>query len=320
MPSAWFKLAFYVCNGWGRRCPHATFDSWVSCDRYVAASVALDGFARGRPTPCRSAAFFARKELSRLLRKAPVQADFLFAGLDPDRDYGDASTSITSSGGGAHDGVRAHSSVGGDSDAGDGSGGGGAEAVVPRLFWLDRTGSSVELPVYGAAGPGAPMALALLDAAIGHGKGHGHSDGKRVTRRRGGGAVGPLGRVQRDGSRVVRKSGGDAKSADQEDHDHNHGGGDGGSIIDNGSGGSVDESDHDHESDLALDEALVLVRRCVRQLRGRCTAAAGGGGGDGGGGGQWHVHVVDGSGRGVRLALVLRGDGTEDVYCDCALQ
>jgi len=126
----------------------------------------------GRSPHTKSAAHFTRRELARLLRRSPVQADFLLAGVDTEQ--------------GSKEGV-VHARVGVNSEAdlsdldGDSSAtgstsetnsehrqeptahpkGGNEPKVIPRLYWLDRAGGCAELP-YASHGPAAPM----VDAAM----------------------------------------------------------------------------------------------------------------------------------------------------------
>ena len=109
---------------------------------YVARSLALDSIIRGRPSATSSAAHFIRRELARLLRRAPVQADFLLAGVDVSSPW------ALRSDGSAADGGDDESLL--------------ASSSKPQLHWIDRTGSEVQLE-YAVQGPGAAMLLALLD-------------------------------------------------------------------------------------------------------------------------------------------------------------
>ncbi len=95
---------------------------------YIARNVALQEIVHGRPVTTRETAHFMRHEVARLLRRAPVQADFLLVGVD------DSSSRIDT-----HD-----------------------SACIPQLHWIDRAGAACELK-YGAQGPAAAMVVATLD-------------------------------------------------------------------------------------------------------------------------------------------------------------
>ena len=119
----------------------------------------------GRPPRTPSAAHFARRELARLLRRSPVQADFLLAGVDDDYDEFDKFDVIAEDEGkqGSRSSSSSSSSSGADrrtlpiqrsSLACD-------RVVTPQLFWLDRTGGCVALP-YASHGPAAAMVEAAM--------------------------------------------------------------------------------------------------------------------------------------------------------------
>lgn len=96
---------------------------------YIAGNVALQEIVHGRPVSTQEAAHFTRHEIARLLRRAPVQADVLIAGIE------DSQRSIE-----------------------------GRQAKCrPQLHWIDRAGSWCELD-YAAQGPSAAMAIATLDS------------------------------------------------------------------------------------------------------------------------------------------------------------
>jgi len=127
----------------------------------------------GRSPHTKSAAHFTRRELARLLRRSPVQADFLLAGVDTEQEI--AAVDHASVGDRLEGGV---SELYGHSSATSGSSGGEASPerrerstshlaasgqlkVIPRLYWLDRAGGCAELP-YASHGPASPM----IDAAM----------------------------------------------------------------------------------------------------------------------------------------------------------
>ena len=114
----------------------ATSDQFVS---FLSANLALADVVHGRATSTRSAAHFTRREIHRLLRRSPVQADFLLAGLD----------------GAVHD-PRENDASTDDSEVRSGIG------AKPQLHWIDRTGAACELK-YAAHGPSAPMVVATMD-------------------------------------------------------------------------------------------------------------------------------------------------------------
>ena len=108
---------------------------------YLARNMALDRIVHGRPTTTRSTAHFLRRELSRLLRRAPVHADFLLAGVDDAPGQGstgslEKETIVLSS-------ERETS-------------------FEAQLHWIDRAGGCAELP-YAAQGPAGAMVMATFD-------------------------------------------------------------------------------------------------------------------------------------------------------------
>lgn len=123
----------------GPRIMLATAGDGASSDQFVSflsANLALADVVHGRPTSARSAAHFTRREIHRLLRRSPVQADFLLAGVDDG------------------DGAEGAATLEGERD--------GSGCVRPQLHWIDRTGAACELK-YAAQGPSAPMVVATMD-------------------------------------------------------------------------------------------------------------------------------------------------------------
>lgn len=102
---------------------------------FLARNFALRKIIHGRPQTTRSAAHFARHNIARLMRKSPVQADFLLAGVDEDMESTNSWRSP--------DGLPSASGQ-------------------PQLHWIDRAGSCCELP-YACQGPASAMVLAFLD-------------------------------------------------------------------------------------------------------------------------------------------------------------
>lgn len=140
---------------------------------YLARNLALSSMVSESPVSTRAAAHFARREVARLLRRAPIQADLLLAGVDRVGGAGaggdgagvglgeDRGTGVVDGEGG--DGGSSGDADDVDVDAADAAGGGCASAGwSPQLHWIDRTGATAELP-YAAHGHAAPMALAVLD-------------------------------------------------------------------------------------------------------------------------------------------------------------
>jgi 20S proteasome subunit beta 4 len=112
--------------------PVGDVSSGAQFTEFVQRNLALNGIINGKSISTRSAAYFTRREISKRLRRSPVQADFLLAGVDLD--------------------VRA-SEKANKSDL---------VSCTPQLYSIDRAGASVEL-LFGAQGSAAPMVLALLD-------------------------------------------------------------------------------------------------------------------------------------------------------------
>lgn len=107
------------------------------------------------------------------MRRSPVQADFLLAGVDTEQ--GSTAVDHASVGDRIEEGIR---ELYRDCSATSGSSSGEASPerregstshltasgelkVIPRLYWLDRAGGCAELP-YASHGPAAPM----VDAAM----------------------------------------------------------------------------------------------------------------------------------------------------------
>ena len=114
---------------------------------FLARNFALTSVVHGRPVSTRSAAHFARREMSRLLRRGPVQADLLVAGVDGPF-HSDLSTQLAK--GVVDESARSvtpqlHS-----------------PQLQPQLHWIDRAGGACEVQ-YGAHGGSAAMVLAVLD-------------------------------------------------------------------------------------------------------------------------------------------------------------
>mmetsp|Transcript_3435 Transcript_3435/g.3927 ORF Transcript_3435/g.3927 Transcript_3435/m.3927 type:complete len:245 (-) Transcript_3435:120-854(-) len=116
---------------------------------YLTCNLALSSMVSGIEMTTNGAAHFTRREVSRLLRRSPLQADLLIAGVDcrpaaVDGDEGDKGDEEESEG----TATSSHPK--------------GKSTVFPRLHWVDRTGAGCMLP-YAAHGPSAPMVLATLD-------------------------------------------------------------------------------------------------------------------------------------------------------------
>ena len=122
----------------------ASSEQFVS---YLSANLALADIVHGCPTSTRSVAYFTRREVHRLLRRSPVQADFLLAGLDAEMEE----TSVCES-----NFVETETIVASESDSKI------SRRMKPQLHWIDRTGASCELK-YAAQGPSAPMVIATMD-------------------------------------------------------------------------------------------------------------------------------------------------------------
>ncbi len=106
--------------------------SGIEFSNYVARNLALSSIVHGGPVSTRSAAYFTRRQVAKMLRRAPIQADFMIAGVDR----------ITSPSFEDLNGLCAQ--------------------TQPQLHWIDRTGTCIELP-YGAQGPSAATVVAFLD-------------------------------------------------------------------------------------------------------------------------------------------------------------
>ena len=112
----------------GPRLALVTVDDVASADEfssYLARNLALSSMVSESPVSTRAAAHFARREVARLLRRAPVQADLLLAGVD--HVPVDAVGGGGRSGAGGWDGAGERSGDGGvvGGSGGGGSGGGG---------------------------------------------------------------------------------------------------------------------------------------------------------------------------------------------------
>eukprot|EP00616_Rhizochromulina_sp_CCMP1243_P009845 CAMPEP_0118975010 /NCGR_PEP_ID=MMETSP1173-20130426/14310_1 /TAXON_ID=1034831 /ORGANISM="Rhizochromulina marina cf, Strain CCMP1243" /LENGTH=213 /DNA_ID=CAMNT_0006924831 /DNA_START=24 /DNA_END=665 /DNA_ORIENTATION=+ len=91
---------------------------------FISRNIALIDIVAGSSTPTASAVHFTRREVSRMLRSTPLQAEFLIAGLDSET---------------RHSGVPR-----------------------PELHWIDGTGATARVK-YLAVGPAASMVTAVLD-------------------------------------------------------------------------------------------------------------------------------------------------------------